>query len=157
MPTLVENRKAKFNYETLNTYEAGVQLLGLEVKAVRNGQISLDGSHITLLPLIIAVKKDSPRLALIGSNITPLQPLNAPSGYNPVRPRALLMSNKELLELEKALHQKGTTLVPLSVYTKRGLIKVQVAVVRGKKKFDKRESIKKRDAKREIDRVMKGL
>lgn len=157
MPTLVENRKAKFNYEVLHTYEAGIQLLGLEVKSVRGGQMSLDGSHITLLSSLIAVKKGSPRLSLIGSNVTPLQPLNVPSGYNPVRSRILIMSEKELNEMEKYLHQKGTTLIPLSIYTKRGLIKVQVAVVRGKKKFDKRESIKKKDAKREIGRIMKGL
>lgn len=157
MPTLVENRKARFNYEILHTYEAGIQLLGLEVKAVRKGQISLDGSHITFLPKLISIKKNSPRLTLTGSNITPLQPLNTPSSFNPVRGRALLISNKELDAIEKDLHQKGTTLIPLSVYTKRGLIKIEMAVVRGKKKFDKRESIKKKDAKREIARVMKGM
>lgn len=156
MPTLVENRKAKFNYEILHTYEAGIQLFGCEVKAVRSGQISLEGTHITLTPSLIAIKKGGTRLTLIGANITPLQPTNTPNGFNPMRPRTLLMNEKELAEIEKLIHTKGNTLIPLSAYTKRGLIKVQVAVVRGKKKFDKRETLKKRVAKREIDRMMKG-
>ncbi|MEN9605071.1 MAG: hypothetical protein RJB39_756 [Candidatus Parcubacteria bacterium] len=155
--SLVENRKARFNYEILHTYEAGIHLLGCEVKAVRGGQMSLDGAHITLVPAIIAVKKNGSRLTLIGSTIIPLQPVNVPLGYDPIRPRALLMKGGELDELARLVNTKGNTLIPLSIYKKRGLIKVEVAVVRGKKKFDKRESIKKKDAKREIGRMMKGL
>ncbi len=155
--SLVENRKARFNYEILQSFEAGIVLHGFEVKAVRGGHMSLDGSHVTLVPEIIAVKKNGSRLTLIGASISPLQPMNVPTGYNPTEPRALLMKQKELLDIEKELKQKGTTLIPLSIYKKRGLIKVQIAVVRGKKKFDKRESIKKKEAKREIGRMMKGL
>ncbi len=155
--SLVENRKARFNYEILHTYEVGIHLLGCEVKAVRGGHMSLDGTHITLVPEVIAVKKNGSRLTLLGATITPLQPMNIPQGYDPIRPRALLAHEKELVELEKELQTRGTTLIPLSIYKKRGLIKVELAVVRGKKKFDKRESIKKRDAKREIGRVMKGM
>lgn len=155
--SLVENRKARFNYEILQSFEAGIVLQGFEVKGVRGGHMSLDGSHVTLVPKIIAVKKNGSRLTLIGASISPLQPMNVPANYNPTGPRALLMKEKELSEIEKELKQKGTTLVPLSIYKKRGLIKVQIAVVRGKKKFDKRESIKKKEAKREIGRVMKGL
>ena len=155
--SLVENRKARFNFEVLHSYEAGIHLLGCEVKAVRGGHMSLDGAHITLVPEIIAVKKNGSRLTLIGATITPLQLLNVPKDYSPTRARALLMHEKEIVELEKELKTRGTTLIPLSVYKKRGLIKVQIGLVRGKKKFDKRESIKKKDAKREIGRMMKGL
>lgn len=156
MPTLVENRKARFNYEILQTFEAGIILEGVEVKAVRGGHISLDGAHITLLPKLLSIKKNSSRLILTGTTITPLQPQNTPDSFVARKPRQLLVKEKELLLFEKELKTKGTTLIPLSVYTKRGLIKVEIALVRGKKKFDKRESLKKKDAKREIDRAMKG-
>lgn len=155
--SLVENRKVRFNYEILHTYEAGIQLLGCEVKAVRNGHISLDGAHITLVPEIIAIKKNGSRLTLIGASVVPMQLANTPKDYSPTRPRPLLMKVDELYKLEQELKQRGTTLVPLSLYKKRGLIKVEIALVRGKKKFDKRESIKKKEAKREIGRIMKGL
>lgn len=156
MPVLTENRKARFNFEILQTFEAGIMLVGFEVKAVRSGHISLDGSYITLLSKMVSIKKDNPRLALIGSTITPLQQKNTPSDFVATRSRQLLMKEKELDNLEKELKTKGVTLIPLSVYTKRGLVKVEIGLVRGKKKFDKRESLKKKDAKREIDRMMKG-
>lgn len=155
--SLVENRKARFNYEIIHTYEAGIQLLGCEVKAVRGGHMSLDGAHVTLVPEIIAVKKNGSRLTLLGATITPLQLANAPKDYSPTRARALLMKESELNDLEQELKQRGTTLVPLSIYKKRGLIKVEIGLVRGKKKFDKRESIKKKEAKREIGRTLKGM
>jgi SsrA-binding protein len=154
--SLVVNRKAKFNYEILQKFEAGIMLEGFEVKAARGGHMSLDGAHITLLPKLLSIKKDTPRLSLIGATITPLQPKNTPATFVATRSRQLLMKEKELDGLEKELKTKGITMIPLSVYTKRGLIKIEVALVRGKKKFDKRESLKKKDAKREIDRVMKG-
>lgn len=154
--SLVQNRKAKFNYEILQTYTVGIVLLGIEVKAVRSGHMSLDGAHVSLMPKILAIKKNAHRLSLIGATITPLQPMNTPAGYNPVGTRKLLMKDKEMDSLEREVKNKGITIVPLSVFTKRGLIKVEIALVRGKKKFDKRETLKKKDAKREIDRVMKG-
>lgn len=154
--SLVQNRKATFNYEILEKFTAGIVLLGCEVKAVRGGHISLDGAHVSLMPKILAIKKNTHRLSLIGATITPLQPMNVPAGYEPVGVRQLLMKEKEMDSLEKELKNKGTTLIPLSVFTKRGLIKIEIALVRGKKKFDKRETLKKKDAKREIDRVMKG-
>ncbi|MES2985865.1 MAG: SsrA-binding protein SmpB [Patescibacteria group bacterium] len=154
--SLVQNRKAKFNYEILEKYTAGIVLRGVEVKAVRGGHMSLEGAHVSLMPKILAIKKNAHRLSLIGATITPLQPMNVPSGYNPVEARKLLMNDKEMDAIEKEMKNKGTTIVPLSVFTKRGLIKVEIALVRGKKKFDKRETLKKKDAKREIDRVLKG-
>ena len=131
-------------------------LEGFEVKAARSGHMSLDGSHVTLLPKLISIRKNSPRLSLIGATITPLQPKNVPTSFVPTKSRPLLMKEKELDVLEKETKNKGVTIVPLSVYAKRGLIKIEIALVRGKKKFDKRETLKKKDAKREIDRVMKG-
>ena len=154
--SLVQNRKATFNYEILEKFTAGVVLRGVEVKAVRGGHMSLEGSHVSLLPKIIAIKKGTHRLSLLGATITPLQPMNVPAGYEPVGVRQLLMKEKEMDAIEKELKNKGTTIIPLSVFAKRGLIKVEIALVRGKKKFDKRENLKKKDAKREIDRVMKG-
>jgi len=154
--SLVVNRKAKFNYEILQKFEVGVRLEGFEVKAARGGHMSLDGSYVTLHSKLNSIKKDSSRLTLIGATITPLQPKNVPDSFVATHPRQLLMKEKELNNLEKELKTKGITLVPLSVYAKRGLIKVEIGLVRGKKKFDKRESLKKKDAKREIDRVMKG-
>lgn len=154
--SLVVNRKAKFNYEILEKFEVGIMLEGFEVKAARGGHMSLDGAHVTLLPKLASIKKDSPRLSLVGATITPLQPKNVPESFVATRSRQLLMKEKELDNLEKNLKTKGLTIVPLSVYAKRGLIKIEIALVRGKKKFDKRESSKKKDAKREIDRVMKG-
>jgi SsrA-binding protein len=154
--SLVVNRKATFNYEILQKFEVGIMLEGFEVKAVRGGHMSLDGAHIMYTPRLISIKKNTPRLSLIGSTITPLQPKNVPDSFVATHPRQLLMKEKELSLLEKEMKTKGITLIPLSVYTKRGLIKVEIGLVRGKKKFDKRESLKKKDAKREIDRVLKG-
>ncbi|MES2623408.1 MAG: SsrA-binding protein SmpB [Patescibacteria group bacterium] len=154
--SLVLNRKVRFNYEILQKFEVGIVLQGVEVKAVRGGHMSLDGAHVSLLPKIISIKKGAHRLSLIGATITPLQPMNVPAGYEPVGVRQLLMKEKEMDNLEKEMKNKGITIVPLSVFAKRGLIKIEIALVRGKKKFDKRETLKKKDAKREIDRVLKG-
>lgn len=154
--SLVVNRKAKFNYEILEKFEVGIMLEGFEVKAARSGHMSLDGAHVILLPKLSAIKKGGARLSLIGATITPLQPKNVSDSFVATHTRQLLMKEKELDSLEKELKTKGVTIVPLSVYAKRGLIKIEIALVRGKKKFDKRETLKKKDAKREIDRVMKG-
>jgi SsrA-binding protein len=154
--SLVVNRKARFNYEILQKFEVGIMLEGFEVKAARSGHMSLDGAHVTLLPKLMAIKKGSARLTLIGGTISPLQPLNVPDSFVATRPRQLLMKEKQMDELSEEIKNKGVTIVPISVYAKRGLIKLEIALVRGKKKFDKRETLKKKDAKREIDRVMKG-
>lgn len=154
--SLVQNRKATFNYEILEKFTVGIILHGFEVKAVRGGHMSLDGSHVSLMPKILAIKKNAHRLSLLGATISPLQPMNVPAGHNPVEARKLLMKDKEMDALEKEMKNKGITIIPLSVFAKRGLIKVEIALVRGKKKFDKRETLKKKDAKREIDRVLKG-
>jgi len=149
MAVFSENRKARFNYEILEQYEAGIELLGYEVPAIRKGLASLDGTHATVR---------GGEAYLIGVGIPPLQPKNtadALGDIDPTRNRRLLFSKKEIAELAKRTEQKGLTLVPLSLYSKGRKIKVSIALVRGKKEFDKRETIKRREADRDIRRTLK--
>jgi len=143
MATLAENRKARFTYEITNTYETGVELLGTEVKSARKGQTSLDGSYAIIR---------GGEIYLIGAFIPPFQEKNVDVSYDPRRTRKLLITKKEIHELERAVHEKGLTLVPLSLYTKNSRIKLSLGLGKGKKKFDKRETLKKRDTEREIRR-----
>lgn len=145
--SLVQNKKAYFNYEILERHEAGIELLGFEVKSLKNGQGSLDGSHITIR---------GGEAFIIGMQIPPYQVGNTPPDYDPTRNRRLLLTKKEIITLSGEEGQKGLTIVPLSVYNKGRKIKIEIATVRGKKKFDKRESIKKRDTDREIRRTLKA-
>lgn len=145
MPTYAENRKARFDYEILEKYEAGIELLGVEVKAVRSGHMSLDGSFVIVR---------GEEAYLINANIPPYQPNNAPKDYDPLRNRKLLLTKKEMGELTKS-EKINLTVVPLSVYNKGRKIKIAVALVKGKKKYDKRESIKKRETDRTIRREIK--
>ena len=147
MPTLVQNKKAGLNYETLETFEAGLELLGPEVKSLREGQGSLEGAHVVVR---------GGEAYLVGAHIPPYQPGNTPQGYDAERTRKLLLTQKELATLSVNEEKKGLTIVPLSVYTKNRKLKLQIAIARGKKKYDKREDLKKKDAKREIDRSLKN-
>jgi SsrA-binding protein len=122
-------------------------LLGFEVKSLKKGQGSLEGSHITVRGAEVFV---------INMNIPPYQPANTPGDYEPTRNRRLLLTKKEIDRLGKEESQKGLTIVPLSVYNKGRKLKLEIAIVRGKKKFDKRETIKKRDTEREIRRTLKN-
>ena len=141
--TLLENKKVGMNYEILETFEAGIELIGTEVKSIRNHQGSLLGAHVTVR---------GGEAFLISSNIPPYQEKNAPSDYEPERNRRILLNKKELQALATLEKKNGLTIVPISMYNKGKKIKVSVAIVRGKKKFDKREDIKKRDTDREIRR-----
>ncbi|MBI3888528.1 SsrA-binding protein SmpB [Candidatus Nomurabacteria bacterium] len=147
MPHYAENRKARFNYEFLEKYETGIELLGTEVKSVRGGQMSLEGAFV------IARGGEA---YLINANIPPYQAKNAPQDYDPLRNRKLLLTKKEIAELAGSEKNKSLTIVPISVYNKNRKIKVEIALVKGKKKFDKRETLKKRDMDREIRREYKG-
>ena len=147
MTQFVFNRKASFNYEILERYEAGIELLGLEVSAVKKSQVSLDGAFVTIR---------GGEAFLTGATVTPVQPKNTPPGYDPLRSRKLLLTKKEIIELGKIEGQKGLTMVPISMYNKGRKIKIEVAVVKGKKKFDKRETVKKREAERDIQRTLKN-
>lgn len=147
MPTLVQNKKATFNYEILERFEAGAELLGYEVKSLRNGQGKLEGAHVVAR---------GGEAYLVGASIPAFQPANTPKEYEPTRTRRLLLTKKELRQLIGLDSVKGLTLVPLSWYTKGRLIKLSFASVRGKKKADKRATIQKRDTDRDIERMMKG-
>ncbi len=144
---LIQNKKAYFNYEILEKIEAGIELLGFEVKSLKKGQGSLEGAHITIR---------GSEAFIIAMNIPPYQVNNTPTDYDPLRNRKLLLTKKELKNLEKEENQKGLTIVPLLVYNKGSKIKLEIAIVRGKKKYDKRETIKKRDTDREINRSLKN-
>jgi SsrA-binding protein len=144
--TLIEYKKAFLKYALLETFQAGLELVGHEVKALRNKQGSLDGSHVVVR---------GGEAWLVGMTIPPYQAKNTPKEYDPERSRRLLIKRQEIVQLADAEGKKGLTVVPLEVYNSRGLIKVKVAIVRGKGKSDKREDLKKRDAAREQERLLK--
>ena len=146
MTNYAENRKARFDYEILEKYETGIELLGTEVKSVRGGQMSLEGAFVIIR---------GGEAFLINANIPPYQIKNAPKDYDPLRNRKLLLTKKEIAELAGSEKNKSLTIVPISVYNKGRKIKVEIALVKGKKKFDKRETLKKRDTEREIRREYK--
>lgn len=147
MANYAENRKAHFDYEILEKYETGIELLGIEVKSVRGGQMSLEGAFVIIR---------GGEAFLINSNIPPYQVKNTPESYDPLRNRKLLLTKKELRELVATEKNKSLTIVPISVYNKNRKIKLEIALVKGKKKFDKRETLKKRDTDRELRREVKG-
>jgi len=143
---LAENKKAYYNYEILEKFEAGISLIGQEVKSIKSGKVSLAGSYVVL-------KEEE--AYLIGATIPPYQPKNAPADYNPERSRKLLLKKTEIKSLIGKAKQKGLTLVPLKLYTKNGKIKLEFAVVKGKREIDKREQIKKREFERQKERLLK--
>ncbi len=144
---LISNKKAHFDYEILNTYSAGIELFGFEVKSLKKGQGSLDSSHVTFR---------GGEAFVIGMFIPPYQVNNTPKDYDAHRNRRLLLTKAEIEKLAKIEATKGLTIVPISVYNKAGKLKLDIAEVKGKKKFDKRESIKKRDSLREVSREFKA-
>lgn len=146
MANYAENRRSRFDYEIIQKYEAGIELLGSEVKSVRAGQMSLEGSFVIIR---------GGEVFLINANIPPYQIKNAPKDYDSLRNRKLLLTKKEIGELAESDKNKSLTVVPISVYNKDRKIKINIALVKGKKKFDKRESIKKRETEREVRRELK--
>lgn len=146
MPTLAKNKKARFDYEILETYEAGIVLRGFEVKAAKLGHISLKGAYVTI--------KDN-EAYLVNAHISPYQPANMPKDYDPTRTRKLLFKRSEINTFIGKSKAEGLTLLPLSVYTRKAKIKVEVALARGKRKHEKREKIKRKDTEREIGRKLR--
>jgi SsrA-binding protein len=146
MGNYAENRKARFDYEILEKYECGIELIGTEVKSVRGGRVSLEGAFVIVR---------GGEAFLINANIPPYQPANAPKDYDPLHNRKLLLTKKEINELSDSGKNKSLTIVPISVYNKGRKIKIEIALVKGKKKFDKRETIKKRETDIEIRREYK--
>jgi len=147
MRPLAENKKAYFNYQILEKFEAGIVLLGHEVKSIKLGRIILAGSYVVL--------KDG-EAYLINAGIPPYQPKNIPQEYDPSRQRKLLLKKKEIKYLIGKTRQKGLTLVPLKMYIKKRKVKLEFGVAKGKKKVDKRELIKKREIQKDIERELKS-
>jgi SsrA-binding protein len=148
MKILAENKKAYFNYEILEKFEAGIVLIGQEVKSLKTKGVNLAGNFIVL---------KNEEVFWVGANISPYQPKNAPSDYNPERSRKLLLKKSEIKYLIGKSKQKSLTLIPLKLYTtKSGRIKIGFAIAKGKKRFDKREQIKKREVERKIKRALGG-
>lgn len=142
------NKDAKGNYVILETLEAGIKLLGHEVKAVKKGMVSFKGSFVTT---------DEKESWLKNFTIRPYQPKNIPESYDPERPRKLLLTKQEQKRLIGKLKEKGVTMIPIKIFVGKGnRVKLEIAVARGKTKQDKREDIKKREADREIARAMRG-
>ncbi|MCL4405913.1 MAG: SsrA-binding protein SmpB [Patescibacteria group bacterium] len=146
MAVYVTNRRAEFDYDILEKFEAGLALLGFEVKALRAGKASITGAYATI---------KNGRAFLLGAEISPYQPQNTPSGYDPGRTRHLLLTREEIKELTGKTREKGLTLVPIKIYSKGRTVKLEIGLARKKKKFDKRETIKRRETSREIERSLK--
>ena len=142
---LAHNRQAGFRYEIMEKFEAGIELRGFEVKAIKTGRINLAGAHVIVR---------GNEIYLINADIAPYQPKNTPADYDARRARRLLLTKKEIAELLVVERQKRLTIIPISVYSDKGKIKVEIAVARGKKKYDKRETIKKREVDRQIRRTL---
>jgi SsrA-binding protein len=149
MKIIAENKKAYFNYKILEKFEAGISLIGQEVKSLKTRGVNLAGSYVVI---------KNGEVFWIGARISPYQPKNAPPDYNPERSRKLLLKKSEIRYLIGKSQQKGLTLIPLKVYTnnaKKNRIKLEFALAKGKKIIDKREIIKKREIEKEIRRTLK--
>ena len=151
MQLLVRNKKLNLKYEILNTFVAGISLLGHEVKSLKTQNASMDGAYV-----LIKNQNDKYTIILRGLSIPPYQAQNQSPTYNTERDRVLLLNKKEIIEIEREMNTAGVTIVPKSIGVERGKIKVAIALVRGKKKHDKRHDIKKRDQQRDADRDSKA-
>lgn len=142
---LISNKRATFNFEVLETFEAGIVLQGTEIKSLRDHGGSLQEAYIKVL---------DNELWIVGCNIAPYRYGNI-HNHEEKRDRKLLMHKREIAKFKVAVMEKGLTIIPLAFYLKNGRVKVKVAIAKGKKSFDKRETIKERDEKRHIQKVMK--
>ena len=143
-----KNKKALFDYEILETFEAGLVLTGSETKSVRNGQVNLKGTFVTF-------HRDE--AYIMNMHVSKYKYSGNLPNYEPERSRKLLLKSKEISYLRGKSQEKGLTIVPISLYSKGRRIKVEIAIGRGKKKFDKRETLKRRDIDRDARRDAKGL
>lgn len=140
------NRKASFDYFLLEHFEAGLSLMGTEIKSVRAGQMSLADAYIRI---------DERQAWLMNAHIAPYDPASQ-FNHEPKRPRQLLLHKKEIRELWNTVRQKGVTVIPVKVYLKDNRAKIDIAIARGKKLYDKRAEIEKRDTQREVARQLRG-
>ena len=143
MADLAINKRARFDYEILETFEAGIELLGFEVKAIRAGKLNLSGSYVIIR---------GNEAYLINADLPPYQPLNTPKDYDSKRARRLLLRKDEIKKLMGRVKESGLTILPLNAYNKGALIKIKIGLGKPKKKSDKRETIKKRETDREMRR-----
>lgn len=150
MPQLAQNKKANFDYELLEKYEAGLVLYGHEVKAIRAGQVSLKGSFIS-----IRTKNNKTELYLIGCQVSPYKNAGPLPEYNQTRERKLLLKREEIKRLLGKKQVEGLTLIPLKIYTNHSFLKLEFALARGKKQYDKRDTIKKREVERSLRSLTK--
>jgi SsrA-binding protein len=141
---VITNRKARHEYFVLESYEAGIVLEGAEVKSIRNGRANLQDAY---------ARVDNGEVFLFGMHVSPYE--FSRGDLDPVRRRKLLLHHKEIIEITRATEEKGVTLVPLRVYFKDGRCKLELAVARGKARYDKRQAIATRDAARETERALK--
>ena len=140
---IATNRKANFEYEILNRYEAGIVITGTEVKSIRDGKINIQESYGRIV---------NDEVWIINSHINEYKYGNI-NNHEPLRNRKLLLNKREIRKIKQQLQEKGLTLVPLKVYFKGSLVKVEIGIAKGKKLYDKRESIKKRDIERNLSRL----
>lgn len=142
---VARNRRARFEYDLLDHLEAGIVLTGTEVKSLRNGKAGLEESYAGI---------DRGEVWLLGCDIPEYLQANR-MNHQPKRPRKLLLHRREIVKIAAKAAERGLTLVPLRIYFKKGIAKVELCVARGRKLHDKREALKKQDAKREIDRALR--
>ena len=143
---LATNRKATHDYSIEDRFEAGIVLLGTEIKSIRAGQANLREGY---------VQPRGTDLYLVNTHVSVYEPAGR-TGHDPLRPRKLLLHRKEIARILMKLNERGYTLIPLKIYLKHGLAKVEIALARGKRQYDKRAAIAERDANRQIDRTLKG-
>ncbi len=156
MAAYATNEKARFDYEILEMLEAGIVLLGQEVKSVKKGSASIKGAYVKMIGPSTGSGRTS-EAWLLGATIPPYQAGNVPVSYDPQRSRKLLLKRSELKYLIGKSQERGLTLVPIKLYNKNGLIKLEIGIGRGKKKADKREKITKREVQRKIERALKRV
>lgn len=145
-PPTILNRQARANYHILESVEAGIMLTGAEVKSIREGKVNISDAHARVM---------KGEMWLMGMNINPYRHINTFVAPDPLRSRKLLLHRKQIEKLASAVAEKGLTLIPLKLYFKKGFAKIEIGLGKGKKLYDKRDDIKTRDAKREMDRAMK--
>lgn len=151
MKILALNKKAIFDFQIIKSYEAGLVLFGYEVKTIRAGQANLKGAYISF-----KVNKNNNNEAYLVSSYVPLyKPAGQIEKYDPERHRQILLKKKELDYLVGKKQEKGLTVIPIKLYTKNSFIKLEIALVKGKKDFDKREDLKKKDTDKYIKTIMK--
>jgi len=143
--TITVNRKARYDYHILRTLEVGLSLLGTEIKSIREGRVSIREAY---------VRPDDDEMWLVGAHVSKYAPA-ASANHDPTRRRRLLLHRRQITELKRAVESEGVTLVPLRLYLKNGRAKLEIALARGKKSYDKRAAIAKREAERQMERAVR--